>query len=70
MLNTQVIIMAVVALVLLLAVVLYIVQRNQKRKNADKLQMMIREDEKLHITLDDQSDAAEVARSSHLMIRL
>ena len=31
MLNTQFIIMAVVALVLLLAVVLYIVQRNQKR---------------------------------------
>ena len=62
MLNTQIIIMAVVALVLLLAVVLYIVQRNHKRKNADKLQMKIREDEKLHITLDDKSDAAEVAR--------
>ena len=62
MLNTSVIIMAVVALVLLLAVVLYIVQRNQKRKNADKLSMKLREDEKLHITLDDQSDAAEVAR--------
>ena len=62
MLNTQVIIMAVVALVLLLAVVLYIVQKNQKRKNADKLSMKLREDEKLHITLDDQSDAAEVAR--------
>ena len=62
MLNTQFIIMAVVALVLLLAVVLYIVQRNQKRKNADKLQMKIREDEKLHITLDDKTDAAEVAR--------
>lgn len=62
MLNTQIIIMAVVALVLLLAVVLYIVQRNQKRKNADKLSMKLREDEKLHITLDDQSDAAEVAR--------
>ena len=62
MLNTSVIIMAVVALVLLLAVGLYIVQRNQKRKNADKLSMKLREDEKLHITLDDQSDAAEVAR--------
>lgn len=62
MLNTQVIIMAVVALVLLFAVVLYIVQKNQKRKNADKLSMKLREDEKLHITLDDQSDAAEVAR--------
>ena len=53
MLNTQLIIFVVVALVLLLAVVLYIVQRNQKRKNADKLQMKIQEDEKLHITLDD-----------------
>lgn len=62
MLNTQLIIFAVVALVLLLAVALYIVQRNQKRKNADKLQMKIQEDEKLHITLDDKSDAAEVAR--------
>ena len=62
MFHTQMmIIVAIVAVALLLAVA-YMVQKNNKRKNADKLTMKLREDEKLHITLDDKSDAAEVAK--------
>ncbi len=59
--QTMLIIIAAAALVLLLAVG-YMVHKSIKRKNADKLTMEIREDEKLHITLDDRSDMAEVAR--------
>lgn len=59
--QTMLLILAAAAVVLLLAAG-YMVHKSIKRKNADKLTMELREDEKLHITLDDRSDAAEVAR--------
>lgn len=48
--------------ILVLCIAAYMIYKNSKRKNADKLSMKLKEDEKLHITLDDHSDAAEVAR--------
>lgn len=48
--------------ILVLCIAAYMIYKNSKRKNADKLSLKLKEDEKLHITLDDHSDAAEVAR--------
>lgn len=58
--NQTLLLVALAILVLYIAA--YMIYKNQKRKNADKLSLKLQEDEKLHITLDDTSDAAEVAR--------
>ncbi len=56
-------ILIIALIVAALAIIIgFSIYKSVKRKNADKLSMKISEDDKLHITLDNKADMAEVAR--------